>query len=79
MQEKILQVFAANGVQACEEEIDYYAWPQVFGNTAGPNGGIGGDAMTTFTVNAFHYNGTAVLLCGNKCKFIERFKPSIRF
>lgn len=37
----------------CECEINWYSWPQVFGSTAGPRGGIGGAMMTTFQVYAF--------------------------
>lgn len=50
----------------CSYYLEYYAWPQVFGSTAGPFGGIGGQAMTTFTVEAWVCGEVAVLFCGDK-------------
>lgn len=47
-------------------DVEYYAWPQVFSSTCGPYGGIGGDALTTFTIEAIHnimFN-TTLYLCG---------------
>ena len=79
-QEKILSLFEANGIQASANELDYYAWPETFGSTAGPNEGWGGCAMSTFTVHAFSYNDeTAVLLCSKQFKFVEKFKPFMKF
>lgn len=46
--------------------FDYYAYPEVFGSTAGPFGGIGGQAMTTFTIEAWVCGKTAVLFCGDR-------------
>lgn len=37
--------------------IDYYAWPVTFPDTTGPRGGIGGQAMSTFTVQCYVANG----------------------
>lgn len=34
-------------------EVQWYSWPQVFGTTSGPRGGVGGRMMTTFQVFAF--------------------------
>lgn len=34
-------------------DISYYAWPQVFGSTTGPRSGIGGQAISAFTVEAY--------------------------
>ena len=79
-QEKILHIFEVNGIQVIESELDYYAWPQLFGSTAGPNGGMGGCAMTTFTVHAFVYDDeAAVLACSRQIRFVEKFKPFMRF
>ena len=61
--------------------LDYYAWPQVFGTTAGPFGGIGGATMTTFTIEAFYdpARGKAVLFCGKKVlRVVNDFKPLMR-
>lgn len=34
-------------------DFSYYAWPQVFSSTTGPRSGIGGQAMSAFTVEAY--------------------------
>lgn len=36
-----------------EQMLDYCAWPEVYGNTSGPFGRIGGQTMTTFTIEAW--------------------------
>lgn len=55
--------------------LDYWAWPQVFGSTAGPFGGVGGQAMTTFTIEAWEQDGVAVIFCGNKIlKVVEKWQ-----
>lgn len=42
------------GIQTCE----WHSWPEVFGSTAGPTGGIGGRMLTTFQVIAFREIGS---------------------
>lgn len=49
-----------------EHYLDYYAYPEVFGSTTGPFGGIGGQAMTTFTIEAWVCGKIAVLFCGDR-------------
>lgn len=34
-------------------DFSYYAWPQVFSSTTGPRSGVGGQAMSAFTVEAY--------------------------
>lgn len=49
--------------------LEYYAWPQVFPNTGGPftkPGGVYGQAMTTFTIEAWVDSAHAVLFCKGK-------------
>lgn len=48
------------------EELEYWAYPQSFGSTSGPFGGIGGQAFTTFTTEAWVFVNLAVLFCGSK-------------
>ena len=48
------------------EYLSYYAWPQTFASTAGPFGGIGGQAISTFTIEAWTDLKDAVLFCGGK-------------
>lgn len=45
------------------EEVEWYSWPQVFANTAGPGGGAGGNTMTTFQIFAFNANGELSKYC----------------
>ena len=55
-------------------ELDFYAWPQTFGNTAGPSGGIGGCAISTFTVEAYvcDGNGPTVYICNGMYHFEDK-------
>lgn len=58
-----------HGAAFNEHYLDYWAYPQVFSNTAGPlskPGMISGAAMTTFTLEAWEYAGIAVIFCGDK-------------
>lgn len=41
-------------VDAREDYFEWYSWPQMFGSTAGPHGGIGGAACTNFQVFLFY-------------------------
>lgn len=47
-------------------DFEYYSYPQMFGSTAGPFGGLGGDAMTNFQIDAFVWEGFAALFCGGR-------------
>jgi hypothetical protein len=53
--------------------LNYYAWPQLFGTTAGPRRGIAGQAMTTFTVEAYVNiaSGSTVYTCAGMYNFIR--------
>ena len=66
--EAIKQRFLEDSQWCQPQHLEYWAWPQVFGSTAGPFGGIGGQAMTTFTIEAWSngLGGEAVLFCHNK-------------
>jgi hypothetical protein len=55
---------AAARLETTVDRLSMWAWPQVFGNTSGPHGGIGGTAMTTFQVLAFEADdGQSILWC----------------
>jgi len=45
------------------DDVQWYSWPQAFGSTSGPRGGIGGQMVTSFQVYAFDP------LVGRKQKF----------
>lgn len=45
---------------------EYYAFPYTFGSTGGPFGGVGGQMMTTFTIEAWVCYNYAVLFCGER-------------
>ena len=61
----------------CHElNLEYYAWPQTFGSTSGPFRGIGGQAMSTFTIEAWADASTAFIFCnGRKVKIVDNFQP----
>lgn len=56
----------ARRAQCLPEEVEWYSWPQVFGTTAGPNGGAGGNMMTTFQVFAFDAPGDKSRYCAGQ-------------
>lgn len=45
--------------------IDYYAFPNTFSSTSGPCGGIGGQAMSSFTIEAWACgdSGPTIYVC----------------
>lgn len=44
---------AAYHLKCRSDELEMFSWPESFGNTSGPHGGIGGTAITQFQVYAF--------------------------
>lgn len=61
------------------EMFEYYAWPQTFGSTAGPFGGIGGQAMSTFTIEALVAGREAILFSSGKLiRYTTKFEPLMR-
>lgn len=64
---EVLDIFKRAGIES--EYIDYYAFPEMFGSTSGPHGGIGGAAMSMFTVEAYVCQDIAtVYVCSGKYK-----------
>lgn len=62
-------------------QLDYYAWPRVYGNTAGPfsyPGRVSGAAMSTFTLEAWSDGHNALIFCKGKVIEIKDF-PSNGF
>ncbi len=60
------------------EQPHYYAWPESFGSTSGPFRGIGGQAITTFTIEAWAGETEALYVCNGKLVKrvpIDEFKP----
>ena len=58
------------------EMLMYFAWPQTYGSTAGPFPGIGGQAMSMFTIEAYWDGRDAVLYCkGRYVRRINLFDP----
>jgi len=50
-------------------ELQWWAWPEVFGSTAGPRGRVGGQMLTTFQVFGFEAaNGRRVKWCSGVWK-----------
>ena len=74
--QKVLDILKKHNVEYWS--IDYYAYPETFGSTAGPREGIGGCAMSTFTVEAWVCDGSGptVFMCaGMYCFDDSRWKP----
>lgn len=44
---------AAKRLNCAARDLEWFSWPEMFASTAGPHGGIGGQALTTFQVFAF--------------------------
>ena len=74
--ESVKKILTENNVEYID--IEYFAYPQTFGSTAGPSGVFGGNSMSTFTIEAFVCDsvGPTVFLCAGMYAFKdERFKP----
>jgi len=71
--------FKKKGEEAYLNNIEMCSWEQTFSNTAGPHGGIGGQALTKFPIFAFinEVTGNVFVHCSGFWKFIpkEKFKP----
>ena len=64
---EVIDIFKRAGIDCYD--FDYYAFPEVFGSTSGPCGGIGGAAMSIFTVEAYVCGDVAtVYVCAGKFK-----------
>jgi len=77
---EIVDIFKHHKVQYFSDDFSYYAWPQVFGSTAGPTNGMGGADMCAFTVECWVADGSGpyVCLCAGMYSFQDkRFTPFI--
>jgi len=57
---------ALSEFQLIPDELVYCSWPETFGSTSGPFGGIGGQALTEFRMEAWTASGYAVIFCGGR-------------
>lgn len=48
------------------EATEWVSWPETFASTAGPHGGIGGQAITAFQVYGFRGGNHAMMCCAGK-------------
>lgn len=70
---------ASQELGVASDDVDYYAWPQTFGSTSGPFGGIGGQTISCFTIEAYAFAGDAVLFCnGKRLRRVNNFNPLMR-
>lgn len=77
-----LIAFIADKAGCSVDEVTWYSWPQVFGSTSGPRGGISGQAVTTFQVYAFTAHGSKESVRTKYCGGIWRHwngEPLARF
>ena len=73
---EVIDILKKNNIQYYD--LSYYAWPEIFGSTAGPCGGIGGQAMSCFTIEAWVCDGdspTVFTCCGMYYLDKDRFQP----
>jgi hypothetical protein len=54
---------------------DVESWAEIFGSTAGPWGGVGGAAMTTFRMTMVRSRGLAILFAGDKLYGVAEYNP----
>ena len=71
-----MRKFAEEVLGYPKERLEFFGWSQTFSSTSGPNGGIGGQAMTRFDVIAFLdiTSGRAVMFCSNVYKKVDKFE-----
>lgn len=70
---------AAKELGVSRDDIEFYAWHQTFGSTSGPFGGIGGQAISSFTIEAYALGRDAILFCkGKRIRRVSDFKPMMR-
>ena len=55
------------------DELTYCSWPELFASTAGPFKGVGGQAFTTFRMEAWTWEQWAIVFCNGRvvkcCEF----------
>ena len=69
---------AAQQLGTHPDDLEYFAWEQVFPNTTGPKGGIGGQALTKATIYAFRSSASGraiVYSCGVWARIDNDFAP----
>jgi hypothetical protein len=54
-------------------DLEYSCWVETFASTSGPFGGIGGQAMSRFTIEAWDFLGDAVVFCRGRVLGVGRF------
>lgn len=75
--QQVLDVLEKKGISHLREYLEYYAFPQTFGSTSGPHGGIGGMSMSVFTVEAWVHTGDyvgesfTIYECAGLIKFVK--------
>lgn len=69
------------GGRIAPSDLDMVTWAKVYGSTAGPFGGLGGQMMTRFQLTAYLFSslGIAAVYCGAKLLFVsEKFEYEVR-
>tara|TARA_B100000809_G_C15139378_1_gene532325 strand:- start:2484 stop:2756 length:273 start_codon:yes stop_codon:yes gene_type:complete len=59
----VSRVDASVTLDVPQGELNYSSWTETFGSTSGPFGGIGGKAMSVFTIEAWSDGVAAVIFC----------------
>ena len=63
--EYVIKLLKEQKPKLLSDDLSYYAFPMTFGSTCGPRPGIGGSAMTVFTVESWveSVEGWVVYVC----------------
>ena len=72
--EKAVELLKSRSIEATEEELFYCTWPHPYGSTAGPFGGIGGQMVTMFQLEAWAFGPWGVVFCGDKIISVGNFQ-----
>lgn len=67
------------GATIATSELVYCSWPQTFGSTCGPFHGIGGQALTTFRMEAWAWEQWAVVFCGGRVVSVGPFSIGAKY
>jgi hypothetical protein len=67
------------GAKADANELIYCSWPEAFGSSCGPFPGIGGQAITTFRMEAWAWEQWAVVFCNGRIVEVGEFQIGAKY
>ena len=74
-------LYRRNGISPDSRNFEIFVWPVVSSSTAGPAGGIGGQAISKFSIIGIKngYRGDGVLIYSGKSLYVEKFEPLMKW